>query len=85
MFQYGGGKYVGQWGTRDVRIEWKGEEDWENRIKSAYWQSKSYDKQIAEQEAKDDNKKQRESKTVKKSTKKTITNNAFQSRRKIRF
>ena len=52
MFQHGGGKYVGQWGTRDVRIQWKGEEDWQNRIKSAYWQSKSYDKQIAEQEAK---------------------------------
>ena len=45
-FRHGGGKYVGQWGTRDARIGYEGADDWQRKINAAYWGRQSREAEV---------------------------------------
>lgn len=45
-FRHGGGKYVGQWGTRDARIGYEGAEDWQRKINAAWWGRKDREAEV---------------------------------------
>ena len=45
-FQHGGGIKVGQWDTRDVRIAYKGKDDWQRKVNAAYWGQQSSEAEV---------------------------------------